>query len=316
VQLAAIAFLSERRASALAEVITQLETAIASGVVPNALFVPAKDTLNRAVTEAAEAFLATGPHAVGRDGQAHHQSDWWLGAYDHDAFVSGLHTLPIVLKRAQTNGLTDYAAFVAGLLPLRTLLETAKPLIKKKGELPVVKTAKQIAAEADQMTCQCCGRGIFAATGTIAHHGYERPGGGYQTASCFGAKALPWEVSRNRLGELVTMLKRQLENQRASRSAVIAETGDVRHLYSVKGKFERESRTVWFNRATFESVKADKPEAFKVNPSADFEFYKTADVSGRDAAIKRTKADIVHFTARFDGWKQTHERLGGQWVAL
>lgn len=48
-------------------------------------------------------------------------------------------------------------------------------------------------------TCQICGRPILANTGLIAHHGYQRPGDGYQTKSCMGAKYLPYEVSCNRI---------------------------------------------------------------------------------------------------------------------
>lgn len=48
-------------------------------------------------------------------------------------------------------------------------------------------------------TCQICAREIRASKGLIAHHGYKRPGGGYQTGSCFGARYLPYEVSCDRL---------------------------------------------------------------------------------------------------------------------
>jgi hypothetical protein len=44
-------------------------------------------------------------------------------------------------------------------------------------------------------TCQICGRPVLANTGLIAHHGYTRPGDGWQTASCMGARHLPYEVS-------------------------------------------------------------------------------------------------------------------------
>lgn len=46
-------------------------------------------------------------------------------------------------------------------------------------------------------TCQICARDIKANTGAIAHHGYQRPGFGWQTASCDGAQQLPYEISRD-----------------------------------------------------------------------------------------------------------------------
>ena len=60
--------------------------------------------------------------------------------------------------------------------------------------------------EGERMHCQCCGRAILAKLGTIAHHGYERPDYGYQTASCMGAKELPFEVDRKVLGRLIVAL--------------------------------------------------------------------------------------------------------------
>lgn len=44
-------------------------------------------------------------------------------------------------------------------------------------------------------TCQICGRAIKANTGVIAHHGYKRPGHGWQTRSCFGAHYRAYEVA-------------------------------------------------------------------------------------------------------------------------
>ena len=45
--------------------------------------------------------------------------------------------------------------------------------------------------------CQACGREIGVKHGVIAHHGYQRPfGWGEQTASCFGARELPYEVDK------------------------------------------------------------------------------------------------------------------------
>lgn len=46
-------------------------------------------------------------------------------------------------------------------------------------------------------TCQICARPIKANIGIIAHHGYRRPqrNSGWQTASCMGARHLPYEES-------------------------------------------------------------------------------------------------------------------------
>lgn len=56
-------------------------------------------------------------------------------------------------------------------------------------------------------TCQICARIIKSATGIIAHHGYKRPGGGWQTGSCAGARYLPYEVSCDRLPPTILAIK-------------------------------------------------------------------------------------------------------------
>lgn len=43
-----------------------------------------------------------------------------------------------------------------------------------------------VADDAARRTCQVCGRKILLVGGRIAHHGFERPGNGQQTASCYG----------------------------------------------------------------------------------------------------------------------------------
>lgn len=69
-------------------------------------------------------------------------------------------------------------------------------------------------------TCQVCGREIKATTGVIAHHGYKRPQGwGWQTASCMGARHLPYEESCEVLKEAITEVERYI----AANERVLAE---------------------------------------------------------------------------------------------
>jgi hypothetical protein len=56
-------------------------------------------------------------------------------------------------------------------------------------------------------TCQICGRPIKSKNGIIAHHGYKRPEDGWQTASCNGARYLPYEVSCDRLPPTIETIK-------------------------------------------------------------------------------------------------------------
>ena len=91
------------------------------------------------------------------------------------------------------------------------VLEALAPQLEERGATQDAHDARAAAAEGRSLlaslaariaepvtTCQICGRAILAKTGLIAHHGYQRPDGrGYQTASCPGARELPYEVSRD-----------------------------------------------------------------------------------------------------------------------
>lgn len=302
------------------DAVAKLEAAVNAGVVPNATFVDAKDTLNRRIEDAAEAFLATGPHA-----QNHTQSDWWLAAYNADAFVRGAHGLPTTIKRARTvTSLSAYADFMENeLLPLANLLKAAKPLIRKRQ--PGDKTPKQIEATAKRMsmamTCQCCGRDILANTGTIALHGYERPGHGWQTGSCVGAKHLPFEVSRDRLGIMIENWRERCFNMKQTRAQVSFEKTPIifsRPDYTKpNGVFGRPTIDTVLTRATFDSLNVDAlATALRQSNIRSFDDLKKRDLAERDSTIRNISKAINEQQARFDGWKQTHRRENKEWVPV
>ena len=82
--------------------------------------------------------------------------------------------------------------------------------ISKKGKLFY---AGENVPVIDNPTCQICGRQIKSNTGVIAHHGYKRPGGGWQTASCNGARGLPYEVSCDLLPGTIKSIENFIELQ-------------------------------------------------------------------------------------------------------
>lgn len=301
--------LSERRQFYLDMAVTQIETEIKVGIVPNATFNGAKETINRAIEEAAEAFLQLGPHEA-----KNRQSDWWLSAYNADAFVRGAHGVPFALKRAEkAKDLIEYATFIrVALLPLSELLATAKPLIVKKQNLPKVKTARELEREAKTMTCQCCGMKYRANTGLIAHHGYERPGNGWQTASCFGARHLPFEVSRDRLGEMIEHLKTFRRGLRLSLTEAEKEMYPLPLEYpdySVKADRFGKRPVIAFHvtRKNFDNKKIEHAEGFRRSiKHKTFDSVKFNDIEHRKAQIKSVTRDINASQKRYDNWTQTH----------
>jgi hypothetical protein len=294
--------LPERRVSLLSNAVYKLETGIQARFVRNIDFNDAKDTINRSVEEASESFFKA------TDGL-------WNQAYTADALLDGAHTLPTKLKRAQKAGMASYAAFLSELMPLRELLEAAKPLIVKRQDQPKVKTTKQIADEADQMTCQCCARGIFAATGVIAHHGYERPGHGYQTASCMGARALPFEADRKVLAVLIDVLRQRHAGMVERREAIAAEKAPIVRRWKEGKKPNIVHKEFEFTRANFSSKEACVA-GHATGLYGGFDDLLQRDLERRAHSIKMIYDDITAQQARYDGWKQTHRRENDKWVEV
>lgn len=68
----------------------------------------------------------------------------------------------------------------------------------------------------DRHECQICGRQIKAKNGKIAHHGYERPGWGYQTSSCAGARHVPYSKGHDALDRQLTLVPEYIARQEES----------------------------------------------------------------------------------------------------
>lgn len=95
-----------------------------------------------------------------------------------------------------------------------------KPIAAKEAKAMIAGGTAMFETEArraeEQKTrshCQVCERLIQAKTGLIAHHGYRRPGMGWQTASCFGARGLPYEESRELIPFAMCVVAEHRERQ-------------------------------------------------------------------------------------------------------
>jgi hypothetical protein len=218
---------------------------------------------------------------------------------------------------------------------------------KRKVEIAAEKAAKT----AKSMTCQ-----IFAQRGKIAHHGYERPGYGWQTASCMGATYLPFEVDRARLADLIVRLEHELQETRENLVNIRAEK--VKLAFSINVECE----PYWDQRSYSRNQRTDKDEirhysrkefyTLKGRGEAEVEAYHAACADARatvgkfprrsealqiyfssttwdglkDRAIRETvaridalKSDLKLSQNRFDGWKQTHthfDPVDKFWVAV
>jgi hypothetical protein len=183
-------------------------------------------------------------------------------------------------------------------------------------------------AKENRMHCQCCGRSILANLGTIAHHGYERPGHGWQTGSCMGAKELPFEVDRSALGRMIGFLKDRLARAIEHRADIKNEKLPIAFEYETQligptrfqhfGRWEKwplVKHSFDVSRESFEEFK-NGPGSNSTYGIYDFDAYKARHVEGLSNSIKNLRQHITEEQKRFDGWKQTHERKDGQWVVL
>lgn len=314
------AAISQRRAAQLDTALANVKAFAEEGVLIKAEWNEIKDTFSRAIAETWDAFKKANYYSRKTNDET--TKLYWalLSPYPH--------TLAGYLKKAQAAKniepviLRDFPIeFFTEALPLNAMLVALKPLIGKR---PPKKTKVEFEREGKERTCQICGRGILAEGGTIAHHGYRRPGDGYQSPSCPGALKLPFEIDRAVLGEHIVNLKDWLQRSKAYRAQVEAETVSLSLNYQVSEQDPRRAPgfkitvdcSISVTRDTFESLKAVKPEAFadKYNPRKEGEWRLTAltfdglkeqALGMSDIEIGRISAEIARQEARYDGWKRT-----------
>jgi hypothetical protein len=239
------------------------------------------------------------------------------------------HTVGGYLKKVEKAVAADGPMRTAMLNILRELVEPGARVVAlrdKIGKRPPSRTSKTAIAQAERdakaMTCQCCGRGILAETGHIAHHGYQRPGMGWQTASCFGALALPFEVSRDVLGDYITAISERIESTAARRARIANEQAAIAWSYREKGSKRTllgyDEKTVHVTRETFAAAHAEYVEAraYAPHPEPTFDSLKKQKLAALDGELTHLRRHLAEQQARYDGWTQTHKRDGDRWVAV
>jgi hypothetical protein len=197
-----------------------------------------------------------------------------------------------------------------------------------KAERKVALVAEKAAKVATQMTCQVCGRGIFAETGFIAHHGYTRPYEGVQTASCRGARVLPFEASRDALEkeieaveEIATKLRAHIARLQAEETHILYawETRE-RQPYARRGFKEEHSKVT---RENFNEVIAVIKANGRWSPMNlglhSFDGMLKNEVRKMQFRLEGIERYLAEQKQRFDGWKPTYRLGAGSepvWVAL
>lgn len=153
----------------------------------------------------------------------------------------------------------------------------------------------------NETTCQICARDIKANTGTIAHHGYQRPdrGSGWQTASCMGARHLPYEQSRDLIPSAIEQVRVFIKNQQTRRRELLNTPPATMTIIS----FYQDSKTV------------TRPEGFdpKVNTAKENYSYKRTNMGtyehehyhqfgNAEREIRFAKMELTRLQNRYDAW--------------
>jgi hypothetical protein len=278
-------YLSDRRIAMLAAAVEQLWSAVESRRVPNKIFTAAKSSINLAVCDAADAYRKA-------------TSDRDFGV------IISAHDLLAAHKAAVRDVAEDRAAFLSLLLPLRTLLQDAKPHIVKRESGPSGGASR---AKAGAMTCQCCGRFVQSNTGFVARHGYKRPFDGWQTTSCVGAGFQPFEASRDRLGRLIDELEaevrhavRSLAEIEAERLPIVIRVADRSHPLGRDGR--RPTKAVEVTRSNWEGVRLAHDLTI---PIMSFDDVKKRELSRKSWDLEKLRQATAEQVLRFERWRKT-----------
>lgn len=162
-----------------------------------------------------------------------------------------------------------------------------------------------------QMTCQLCGRLIRSKHGVIAHHGYTRPGGGWQTSSCDGTHHPPLEVSNEHLIETIADYKKLCQSESSRLERVDSEQEPV--VVQVKPHWSEDRRHPYvfkFDRNNFAEVRVASEGQLK--SAATFDDYKDEFVSVLRAKLGQTKSILEDLRERNANWRQTREFVDGE----
>jgi hypothetical protein len=150
-------------------------------------------------------------------------------------------------------------------------------------------------------TCQICEREVKVPHGLTSHHGYTRPGNGWQTGSCPGARELPYELSCEMIPPIIKGIKNYVAGLQAQRDTYMTKPPKVL-TRTIKDMY----------RGTEETAKYERPEGFNAQGIVDetehfgyYEEYKKyfkQAIYNMDRDMKNANQDIKRLQARVDNW--------------
>lgn len=200
-----------RNSERFAEAIEVITVGVEAGAIRNTVLNDAKFVLSNAASNGwsyhvADPFF----HARRFEAQPKEVQDlYW------DISISNLHEVlatnrKLLKNTAQGPAVDAMRAFVAEVLPLAEAVADLKSKIVK-GRAPSTAPSAPVNPNKVIKTCACCFRPIAVQSRTMAHHGYQRPGTGWQTSSCPGIRFRPLEASNEGLVWLIGAMRNRLD---------------------------------------------------------------------------------------------------------
>lgn len=190
---------SDREKDHLASALDTVQVAVRDGMIWNTDYQHAKATLNNAVGRAWDDVQAVYLSVVetGRRYDSFASDLYYAGVSSTNDILS----LSKKIKKAE-NAKSAFDGFINAARELeaeciglaKSVRDLKKLVVKGRKPRPV---EQQVPVNPDQVrgTCPCCFSTQAVRDGKMVHHGYQRPGEGFQTASCMGVRFKPFERS-------------------------------------------------------------------------------------------------------------------------
>ena len=273
----AIQVLSPRLITKLETSSELIEKAVIEKTIRNVDYQQAKKDLGNCIGYAFNKFYT--------DGRLESESEEVKSALN--VIVYSTHDLLNLDKKIQkisSENKTDYVKEVKALCsefkPVSEKVKLVKDYVVK-GRIVKEKTQSEINKEKKKRTCPCCFGKFANIKDKMVHHGYKRPGHGYQTESCFGFSFPPFELSNLGTVRLVEFLT-DLLKKREERLPVLKE----------------ESEITVFNSKTLKLNTLKKGDDW-------FEIEHDREIRIIESEIIAIKRDLVFLAEKLKNWTKT-----------
>ncbi len=146
--------------------------------------------------------------------------------------------------------------------------------------------------------CQICGRYIKSAKGLIAHHGYKRPGQGWQSASCYGARHVPYEVGHDAIDLAIRSTKTQIAGTTEYLAKIRKDPPEKLIWVQKRDCWSRPTYTDVAKPADFDPVKT-----YKTYRRGDYVTLYHENVANNERDLREMKEFLKYLDERLSAWK-------------